>query len=92
MKLLHLVLKRQWYDMILSGEKRDEYRDITPYWRKRLEGKDYDVVEFRNGYQKDARRMRFEIQFISRGYGHEMWGAPGSRPVYIIGIGAQIDC
>ncbi len=31
-----LVLKRRWYDMIHSGEKREEYREITPYWIKRL--------------------------------------------------------
>ena len=25
-KTLHLVLKRKWWDMIASGEKREEYR------------------------------------------------------------------
>ena len=32
MKVLHLVLKRKWYDMIASGEKIEEYREIKPYW------------------------------------------------------------
>ncbi len=36
MKTLHLNLKRKWFDMILSGEKREEYRDITDYWARRL--------------------------------------------------------
>lgn len=27
-KTLHLVLKSQWYDMIASGEKKEEYREI----------------------------------------------------------------
>lgn len=36
MKILHLPLKARWYDMIESGEKREEYREITPYWEKRL--------------------------------------------------------
>lgn len=26
---LSLVVKRKWYDMIASGEKREEYRDAT---------------------------------------------------------------
>ena len=26
MKTLHLVLKHKWYDMIESGEKKEEYR------------------------------------------------------------------
>ena len=35
---IHLVLKGKWYDMIESGEKKEEYRDYTPYWMKRLCG------------------------------------------------------
>lgn len=36
MKTLHLVLKSKWYDMIESGKKKEEYREIKPYWEKRL--------------------------------------------------------
>lgn len=36
MKVLDLILKHQWYDMIDSGEKLEEYRDLTPYWCRRL--------------------------------------------------------
>lgn len=32
MKTLDLVLKRKWFDMIASGEKTEEYREIKPYW------------------------------------------------------------
>lgn len=35
-KILHLVLKAKWYDMIDRGEKLEEYREIKPYWEKRL--------------------------------------------------------
>ncbi|MDD6552129.1 MAG: hypothetical protein PUF37_00880 [Prevotellaceae bacterium] len=31
---LHLVLKHQWYDMIDSGEKKEEYRDYK--WLNRI--------------------------------------------------------
>lgn len=33
---LELVLKGEWYDMIELGVKPEEYREITPYWRKRI--------------------------------------------------------
>lgn len=33
---LHLVLKSKWYDMIYSGIKTEEYRQIKPYWVSRL--------------------------------------------------------
>lgn len=36
MKTLDLVLKSKWYDMIASGEKQEEYREIKPYWTKRI--------------------------------------------------------
>ena len=35
-RILHLVLKRKWWDMIASGEKKEEYRDLSAYWIKRL--------------------------------------------------------
>lgn len=36
MKTLHLPLKKEWYRMIESGVKTEEYREIKPYWKKRL--------------------------------------------------------
>lgn len=36
MATLHLILKAQWYNMIEQGIKKEEYRDITPYYQKRL--------------------------------------------------------
>lgn len=42
MKTLKLVLKRKWFDMIASGEKKEEYRDLTKYWAKRIL-KDYPI-------------------------------------------------
>lgn len=36
MKILELPLKKEWYDMIECGEKREEYREVKPYWVKRL--------------------------------------------------------
>ncbi len=34
--MLVLPIKKQWFDMILSGEKKEEYRDIKPYYTKRF--------------------------------------------------------
>ena len=33
---LTLILIKQWFDMTIKGIKKEEYRDITPYWAKRL--------------------------------------------------------
>ena len=48
--ILHLVLKRCWFDKIVSGEKTSEYRKRSDYWNKRLANKHYDTVVFHKGY------------------------------------------
>lgn len=34
--VLRLFLKREWYDLIASGKKREEYRDFKPFYRSRI--------------------------------------------------------
>src|SRR6266536_4142322 len=35
-RILHLSLKREPFEMIASGVKLEEYREVKPYWIKRL--------------------------------------------------------
>lgn len=35
--MLTFNLKKQWYEKIASGEKRIEYREVKPYWTKRIQ-------------------------------------------------------
>ncbi len=51
MKILHLPLKKEWYEMIESGVKTEEYREIKPYWDKRL-------VDYKSVF-KDYKRLVF---------------------------------
>ncbi len=57
---LYMTLKREWFDKILSGEKKEEYREFKEYWFNRLVGKNYLTIVFKNGYSKDARIMEVE--------------------------------
>jgi len=34
---LILPIKKKWFDMILSGDKKEEYRDMKPFYDKRIE-------------------------------------------------------
>ena len=36
--MLVLPIKKKWFDMILSGEKKEEYREIKRYYESRLPG------------------------------------------------------
>ena len=84
MKILHLNLYRKYFDAILKGEKTIEYRDITPYWSRRLEGRHYDVIQFRNGYRKDAPEMIVEF----KGMGTVTFQ---TTPTYAIQLGKVLE-
>jgi hypothetical protein len=69
-RILHLTLKRKWFDLIASGQKKYEYRQDKPYWQTRLVkddgfGKEFDIVRFKNGYSKNAPLMDVEFKGIS---------------------------
>lgn len=34
--MLTLPIKKKWFDMIKSGEKKEEYREIKPYYASRF--------------------------------------------------------
>jgi len=69
-KILHLTLKKKWFDLIASGQKTEEFRQDKPYWAARLldnnnTPKHFDEIYFRNGYSKDSPFMRVECKGIS---------------------------
>ena len=42
--MLVLPIKKKWFYMILTGEKREEYRDVKPYYTTRL-NKIFNMVD-----------------------------------------------
>lgn len=101
---LHLPLKKQWYEMIESGIKTEEYREIKPYWTRRFIGMNQPLFSFRYGYQQANVKgythvkfsygytkctMTFEIKEITIGKGKLEWGAPKGE-VFIIKLGERI--
>lgn len=41
-----------YFDQIAAGTKSEEYRLVTPFWVKRIEGRRYDRVVLTRGYPK----------------------------------------
>ena len=80
-RVLYLRLKKPWFDMIKSGEKKEEYRELKPYWRKRLRTQMFDILIFTLGYPKidDTERiLTFNNPKIRIDTGRSEWGArPG---------------
>lgn len=61
MSTLVLPLKREYFEQIRDGTKTEEYRLVTPYWSKRLQGRQYDSIVLTLGYPAAAdaaRRLR----------------------------------
>lgn len=83
--MLTLPIKKQWFKMLLSGEKQVEYREIKPYYQQRLEryvGKDV-VVKFRNGYSPQSPYFVAKVR-ISIGTGNPNWGARQGELYYCL--------
>lgn len=100
---IHLNLKTKWFDMILAGIKREEYRDLSNYWQKRLfkiydfEFKNetihpiVDSIIFSNGYAKDRRQFEIEFKGAMINVGREEWGAEVGKEYHVIQLGNVIQ-
>ena len=88
-------IRGEWFRMILSGEKGEEYRDIKPYYTQRfrtlglldVDGKptgNEAEIALRNGYSANDPEITCRVK-LRIGYGRREWGAPGKQ-TYILEI------
>lgn len=84
--------------MILSGEKKEEYREIKPYYTSRFSnvfsmapysrlpvGSDRQSVIFKNGYKKDSPSFT-ALCTLDIKTGKEEWGAEPGVEYYVLTI------
>jgi len=55
---LYLIVVKEVWDKIVSGEKTIEYRERTDYWDKRINGREYQYMRITNGYGNATRPYR----------------------------------
>lgn len=81
---LHLVLDYKWFDMIATGVKLEEYREMTDYWKKRIWDRrgEIDSVCFHRGYTSITITKR--VFAIVEDAGREEWGAEPLTLYYVI--------
>ena len=99
--ILHLNLKKKWFDMILSGEKKEEYREIKPYWNRvfstyiKIKGKVYHpsdvIIRFSNGYAKNRRQFDIECKYLINRCGKSNWGADPNKQYHVLILGDVIN-
>lgn len=96
--LLNLTIKRKWFDMILSGDKRDEYREVDNSQVRNAwemialdEYVGYYVMVLRNGYSMGSPALAVQVYDITLRSGddsiHPEWGEPTDRYHFAIMLG-----
>ncbi len=97
--MLVLPIKKKWFDMIARGEKKEEYREIKPYWTSRFKAYlprrsnfipgmwtySQFIVILRNGYSKNSPGLKCTCCLIY-GYGKTKWGAEAGKRYYVFKI------
>jgi hypothetical protein len=87
---LTIPQKAVYFDQVKAVTKTEEYRLCTPYWIKRLVGREYDQVTLTMGYpaRDDAeRRMTFPWRgYVIKTIQHEHFG-PKPVEVFAIKVG-----
>lgn len=88
-RTLYLTLNKVWFDLVKSGEKKEEYREIKEYWirffkkhcdkfsiaNSTASGLQYDLLVFRNGYRTDSPKILLKNPKIRIGRGKKKWGS-----------------
>ncbi len=86
---LTLAVKGEYFDAIRDGSKPEEYRKVTKYWAKRLEGRSYAAVEMTKGYPASGdteRRLRRRWKgYVRKIITHPHFG-PDPVEVYAIDV------
>lgn len=84
---LVLPVKRIYFEQMRDGAKLAEYRRTTPFWTKRLVGREYDSVIITLGYPKRGDPER-TLVFPWRGYSVQTITHPhfGDHPVEVFAI------
>lgn len=85
-RTLSMPIKKQWFDLILSKQKLEEYREIKPYWTSRL-NKNISYLKLINGYGNKKPYLIIELKNMKVGTGKKEWGALEGELYYILELG-----
>lgn len=89
MKVLHLTLKKKFFDMIASSEKKEEYREVKPYWIKRLLDSDVSPKLFNEFMPYDGSNYYTYLEFWQKAFTHVVFknGYAKNAPTITVNCG-----
>ncbi len=100
MRILYLNVKKQYFDLIMAKIKKEDYREIKPYWSNRFldiggpnDFKSWDAVHIKNGYSKGAPLGLFVFNGIEIKKPNPDWapGFPCDKPTFAVKLGELIE-
>lgn len=96
--MLILPIKKAWFDMILSSQKQEEYRELSPYYKTRFKsifemfpysyiptGLDRQKIVLRNGYSRKSPSCIITASLDIK-TGRTEWGAEKDKEYYVLRI------
>lgn len=96
--MLTLPIKKKWFDMIISGKKKEEYRELSPYYKARFKtlfamypysfipyGTDEQRIKLRNGYSSKSPSCIITATLAVKP-GKPEWGAEKDKDYYVLKI------
>lgn len=96
MLILQITIKRGPSDLIKAGIKKEEYREIKPYWIKRfvksgwpdsIVYKQWNFIRAVNGYNRDSPSIIWEHLGTRIDTGNPEWGAEPGKLYFVLSIG-----
>ena len=85
--MLTLPIRRYWFDMIITGQKPEEYRDITPYYEvrfNRYNGRPF-TLRYRAGYRANSPLLQCTAT-VRQGVGRIEWGAVPGQQYFVLDL------
>ena len=100
--ILHLNLKKKWFDLIGADVKKEEYRDIKPYWNRifqngkiKIKGELYNpkdiTICFSNGYSKERLQIFVKLLDYKIKEGNPEWGAIPNKKYHTLILGEILN-
>ena len=87
--MIVLPIKKKWFDMILSGEKKEEYRSITKRYqtmfKNAVDSENVCWCVLRNGYSSSSPCAIIRVK-VSVGFGKTEWGAEPNQQYFVLSI------
>ena len=82
-RILHIHVRKEYFEQVKKGWKLEEYREIKKYWfKKLLDCEPYDLIYYYKGYTKEKLIFNYD-GFNKKKIKHKEFG---NKPTQVFAI------